>query len=112
MSWSSVQLLPATRRGTTALLDATAFMVTNSERTAAHSRRCARAHGPNVGGPKVAELHSCNGREAGMDGVADLVAEKTDEWHDHESRKHAAGEDDACNARSDTEFMRLLLPRK
>ena len=62
---------------------------------------CARAHRLDVSGPKVAGCHLRDGHQAGIDGMGNLFAEKVNERHDHEPREHAAGEDDARNARPD-----------
>jgi hypothetical protein len=65
--------------------------------------RChgARAHRLDVSGPEIAGCPFARWALAGIDGVGKFLAEEINERHDHEPRKHAAGKDDARNARPD-----------
>ena len=62
---------------------------------------CARAHGPDVGGPKLAGAHLRDGDGAGIDGVGQFFAEEVNQRHEDEPGEDASGEDDAGDARTD-----------
>ena len=71
----------------------------------------ARAHRPNISGPKIAWAHLRDGNRARINRMRQVLAEEVNQRHQHQPGENAASKDDAGHARSDDVTNAKILRR-